>query len=83
MPISDEERFRMAEVKSSNIHSVGHDPLTRTLRVTFKDKAGKPAGTYDYPDIGTDKHAEFMKSDSIGSYHSRVFKPLAAKKVKL
>jgi hypothetical protein len=55
-------------VKSSSIHSIGYEPETKTLGVTFH--TGK---TYHYDNVRADTHANMLASESIGKYfHSHV-----------
>lgn len=66
---------------SGNVHSVGYDPLTRTLAVRFlaKDKSS-PGELYHVHAKGGDNslivhHAEMMKPDvSTGSYYHKNIK---------
>jgi len=53
----------MIPVKSSAIASIGHDPETNELHVTYSG-----GGTYVYPDVTADHHAELMKAPSIGAH---------------
>ena len=57
----------MKEVKSSNIFAVGWTDANG-LMITFKDKAGKPSGTYHYPDAPKSVHDELMGADSHGRH---------------
>lgn len=50
-------------VTSSQIKSVGHCSATNTLSVEFKS-----GGVYHYHDVPADKHAEMLRSDSIGNF---------------
>jgi hypothetical protein len=52
--------------KSSNVHSHGYDPITRTLAVQFKGKDGKPAGLYHYYDVAPGAYAGLQKGESVG-----------------
>lgn len=59
----------MQPVESSNIHSVGYDAATETMRVRFR--SGK---TYDYPGTKPDEHTRFMEAKSKGGHFSKVFR---------
>lgn len=48
-------------VSSSQIASVGYDPATRVLEITFKD-----GGTYAYDNVPANVHADLMSADSVG-----------------
>ncbi len=57
-------------VKSSTVESMGYDPGTSTLRVTFKS-----GGTYDYVGVPQDSYAQLTSGGSIGKYIQRHIKP--------
>lgn len=57
-----DDRFTMKPVSSTNVKAVGYDHATRTLRVQFE------SGTYDYADVGPEKHAGLMGAESKGSF---------------
>lgn len=57
-------------VTSSNILSVGHDPLTQELEVEFKG-----GGLYRYVDVPAETYAEFILSESPGRYFAQHIKP--------
>jgi hypothetical protein len=57
----------LTPVTSSQIHAIGHDPATNTLRIQFKGKEG-PGSQYDYPGVTAEKHAEMLKAESIGKF---------------
>lgn len=57
----------LTPVSSSQIHAIGHDPVTNTLRVQFKSKAG-PGSTYDYTGVSADMYDKFAKAESIGRF---------------
>ena len=56
-------------VSSSNLASVGYDPDTQTLEVTFKD-----GSTYAYAGVPASAYDGLMASDSLGSYLHRHIK---------
>lgn len=53
----------LTPVESSNIKAVDYEPDSRALTVEFHSGA-----QHRYEDVSAEKHAEFMKSDSKGSY---------------
>lgn len=55
----------MAEVKSSNIHSVGHDGAALYVRFRARDEPGK---MYRYPTAGVEHHKALLAASSPGSY---------------
>jgi hypothetical protein len=58
----------MHAVKSSNVHSLGYDPETRELHVTFKS-----GGTFIYEDVPPELGNVAHEQDSIGTFlHSKV-----------
>lgn len=57
-------------VKSSNIKSVGHDPVTSKLHVEFHN-----GRVFEYDGVDTDTHSKLMSSDSVGSFFSRNIRP--------
>ena len=54
----------MHPVISSNVESVGHDPVKNVLSVKFK--TGQKV--YSYPGVSVADHAAIMKAPSIGSH---------------
>ncbi|OIX41911.1 KTSC domain-containing protein, partial [Yersinia ruckeri] len=48
----------MQKVKSSQIHSIGHDPMSNTLAIRFKSK-GEPAALYHYQNVSANDYAAF------------------------
>lgn len=50
-------------VKSSNVESVGYDPDTKTLQVSFKN-----GGVYNYAGVEPEKHKDLMAAKSIGGF---------------
>lgn len=63
----------MSPVKSSQIHSIGYDPATQTMAIQFHGKNG-PGSLYHYANVSPEKHAEFIKADSIGIHFGKTFK---------
>lgn len=64
----------MKQIESSQIHSIGHDPVSNTLAIRFKSK-GEPAALYHYQNVSADDYAAFSGAESIGSYFYRNIKP--------
>ena len=57
----------MVPVKSSNLHSVGHD--AGGLFVRFKDKVGGPGPLWHYPHVTAEEHQALIGADSIGKHY--------------
>lgn len=58
--------MQMQQVESSNIHSVGYDAATKTLRVRFH--SGR---SYEYPNVSAEQHAALMNAESKGQHFHR------------
>lgn len=63
----------MQEVESSQIHSIGHDPETKTLAIRFlgkkqSDDTRAPGALYHYPDVTAEQHTDFMAAPSKGTW---------------
>jgi hypothetical protein len=56
-------------VSSSNVRSVGYDPLNRVLEVEFLNKS-----IYHYLGVPSSTYASLMKAESKGGYLSRQVK---------
>lgn len=70
----------MMPVTSSQIHSLGHDPATNTLRIQFANrKDGTPGSVYDYANVDAAIHAAMVKAESVGSHFGKHIKPHADK----
>lgn len=67
--------IQMVLVESSQIHSIGHDPETKTLAIRFKGKDGKPTSLYHYRNFTANNYREFRFADSIGSHFYKHIKP--------
>ena len=67
--------MEMKPVKSSQIHSVGHDPATKTLAVRFYAK-GEPGPVYHYPEVTAEQHTAFLGAESIGKHFHANFRSL-------
>lgn len=69
----------LRQVPSTNVHSVGYDAESRTLRVKFLN-----GDTWDYADVPPDAHKRLMNAPSIGSViHRHIKQNFAGKKVEL
>lgn len=55
--------MEMHPVASSNVHSVGYDPRTETLRVQYHGGT-----TYEYEGVTQHKHDSLMGSESVGGF---------------
>lgn len=60
--------YDMKPVKSSQIHSIGHDAATNTLAIRFPAKGRKPGALYQYSNISGEEFAAFAAAPSIGSH---------------
>lgn len=58
-----ESAMERTPVKSSNVASVGYDPVNKTLEIEFKS-----GGVYQYPGIESQTHADLMGAESIGKF---------------
>lgn len=64
--------MHMRPVKSSQLHAVGYDPATRTMRVQFKEGTA-PGPQYDYANVPPELHAELATAASPGThFHKHV-----------
>lgn len=65
--------MNMVPVTSSNIKEIGHDPVTNTLGIRFKDQNG-PGELWHYRDVPAEKHAALMAAtDSHGKhFHANI-----------
>ena len=59
----------LVRVSSSNLHSVGYDPDSQTLRIKFKE-----GGTYDYYNVPETRFIGLMNAGSKGGYHDSYIK---------
>lgn len=65
----------MTPVKSSQIHSIGHDPATNTLAIRFNGRNNAPGSLYHYSNVTADDFAAFSGAESVGSHFYRNIKP--------
>jgi len=55
-------------VVSSNIISIGYDPLARTLEVEFGDDPTHPGRVYRYFEVPSEIHRDLMAAASHGKF---------------
>ncbi|SLM63529.1 hypothetical protein DAQ1742_02656 [Dickeya aquatica] len=67
--------INMTPVKSSQIHSIGHDPATSTLAIRFNGRNNVPGSLYHYSNVSADDFAAFKDADSVGSHFYKNIKP--------
>lgn len=67
----------MVPVTSNQVAAIGHDPATNTLAVSF---TRGPGHVYHYPNVGPELHADFMASDSKGTFFGTHVKTLPFEK---
>ncbi|MEE3649496.1 MULTISPECIES: KTSC domain-containing protein [unclassified Brenneria] len=65
----------MTPVKSSQIHSIGHDAATNTLAIRFNGRNNVPGSLYHYSNVTADDFAAFSGAESVGSHFYRNIKP--------
>lgn len=58
------------KVTSSHIESVGHDPRTETLRITYKT-----GDAYDYQPVPAEVYGAILAAESVGQIVNKVIKP--------
>ena len=62
--------YSMELVKSSNVHSVGYEPETKSLFVCFHG-----GSLYQYHNVPLAIHAAMMNADSVGRFFNSMVKP--------
>lgn len=62
--------MELTPVASRHIAAVGHDELTNTLTVQFRNGA-----TYEYEDVPRERYETLLGADSAGTYLHSVIKP--------
>lgn len=67
----------MTPVESNQVKAIGYDASTQTLAVTF---TRGPGHIYHYPDVGPELYADFMASDSKGTFFGTHVKTLPFEK---
>lgn len=72
--------IEMAEVESSQIHSLGYAADTQTLAIRFRDRASDaPAALYHYANVPPEEFDALSDAASIGSYFYKHIKPYDVK----
>lgn len=61
--------MQMVHVRSSAITAVGYDPLTRRMKITFKQ-----GRTYDFCGVPPEVHQGLLKAGSKGTYYDRIIR---------
>ncbi len=61
--------LELVRVSSSNLHSVGYDAESQTLRIKFHS-----GETYDYYNVPDTRYSGLMNASSKGSYHATYIK---------
>lgn len=69
------KEFEMVLVKSSQIHSVGYDPINNLLRIRFKDWHGEPGSLYEYRQFPAEEFMKFQEAESLGRHFTQNIKP--------
>lgn len=62
--------MKMIEVSSSNIASVGYNPIALELFVKFKN-----GRTFSYKHVAPWEHNDMLNSDSVGKHFNKLIKP--------
>jgi hypothetical protein len=57
--------FELVLVSSTNLHSIGYDLQSQTLRIKFRG-----GEIYDYYNVPESVHSALMNASSKGRYHS-------------
>lgn len=72
----------MHEVTSSQIHSIGHDPIAQVLAIRFTRGYGRdqrPGSLYHYQNFTAEDFAAFRDAESKGKHFGAHIKPFAEK----
>lgn len=64
----------MDSVESSQIESLGHDPLTSTLAIQFKSKKTSPGSIHHYANVDATAYEALKTAESIGSHFAKQIK---------
>lgn len=70
----------LQDVQSSQIHSIGHDPETKTLAIRFYRGYGrdqKPGSLYHYQNVTAEEFEAFRNAESLGRHFGQHIKPHA------
>lgn len=74
--------IQMIEVKSSQIHRIGHDPVLNILAIQFYRGYGRdqrPGSIYHYQNFGAAEFEAFRNAESKGKHFGQHIKPFADK----
>lgn len=63
----------LKDVKSSQVKSIGYDPATKTLAVSFTRGSG---AIYHYPNVEQETYDAFAKAESVGNFFGQHIKSL-------
>jgi hypothetical protein len=64
----------LMKVESSQIHAIGHDPVTETLAIQFVRK-GAPDAVYHYSNFTAAEYTAFAGAPSIGKHFGQHIQP--------
>lgn len=64
----------MTPVDSNQVKAIGYDAASKTLACSF---TRGPGHIYHYPNVDPKVHADFMASESKGTFFGQHIKPLA------
>ncbi len=70
-------RIDMQDVESSQIHSIGHDPATKTLAIRFTSRKGGavgPGSLYHYENFDANEFEAFKSAESLGAHFGQRIK---------
>ncbi len=60
--------LKRTKVESSNLHSIGYEPVTKVLEVRFKRKKGTGTSVYRYAGVESKTFKKLMKAKSHGRF---------------
>ena len=69
----------LQDVESSQIHSIGHDPINNVLAIRFKNWKGEKKGLYHYSNVTAEDFEAFKNAESLGKHFGAHIKPFADK----
>ena len=67
----------MTAVASKQVKSIGYDPATKTLAITFTRGS---ESVYHYPNVEPEMYASLVAAESVGMFFSKHIKSLPFKK---
>jgi hypothetical protein len=74
--------IELQDVQSSQIHSIGHDPVENVLAIRFYRGWGRdqvPGPLYHYQNISAEEFAALRDAESIGRHFGQQIKPFSDK----